>query len=687
MNSFDTAPGPAFRAETLPTLQDVVDELMRREQGKADLLGMIRSTAARISGCLGREPNAVDVVEVIDLDAQFEEYLRTRRYADGSVDTYMYLFRRISAVAQEFKPSSAGSDTRQAWQKAFAALSRTDISCGLAALFHWAIRNDKKPGTFTAQDLNSFCDYSLKTKKQTYTRVVSLRNRFQRWVSKKDLGNEFPNISPTFKPRYGIQMRYLPQPLKNEVEHFLEWLGAPMSENRGRPPLRPASVKNIEKFFQQLIGFLCLGAPTVEDPTSAGHAKPGLREARDRLNTLLQEKSAYQKHNAEIEDLVRFLLEGVTGLEQVLVEKSVRGFFKWLIEVRRTAASGRKAQLSMLCEALRKFPHEPLADIDFRWIKQVIRDLPRSSRTQVDERKDEKWITFEELESIADHLARERNRCRKASQSTLALLVRNELIFRLLTWVPLREINITGCMLGSRETGGNIFKAKLPHLATLRKPDWVLERLKANPDEQFYQLYFREHETKNNQVLYCILPKDPIGLLEDYLEHFRPILCKRADSGMLFPSRSGRRLDPSSLYAMVRNTAFRLTGKPVNPHLIRDIAAVEMIDESDPKTSLYTVSRWLGHRQIGTTDRIYASKFNLSHAVRKVEELRERRRKAKEAESLASDSSHERMAKVLSLAQQLGKMLNGIPGLEQLQAQLARLTPDKLGQQARMPRI
>jgi integrase len=307
-------------------------------------------------------------------------------------------------------------------------------------------------------------------------------------------------------------------------------------------------------------------------------------------------------------------------------------------------------------------------------MRQVISDLPKISRSRAEERKDEKWITDQELIGIPEHVARarlalERRPNRARSLVTTALLDRNEIVFRLLTWVPLRRTNLCELMLGSRQKGGNVFKSKLRRIATLDKPAWVIEQLRSNPDEQFWQLYIPADKTKNGQALFCILPKDFIPFLEEYLARYRPILYERSDSGPLFPSsrRSGKALTRARMYAMIVDTCFRYTGKPVNPHLIRDIGAVGVLDKTEG--NLATASRWLGHKTTSTTDQIYASKFNLSHAVRKVEELREMEK------ACPPQSPSDRNAEVIALAQRLAKLLpeSGLSGVADLQVQLARL--------------
>jgi hypothetical protein len=234
----------------------------------------------------------------------------------------------------------------------------------------------------------------------------------------------------------------------------------------------------------------------------------------------------------------------------------------------------------------------------------------------------------------------------------------------MLTWLPLRATNICQFKVGSLETGANLFKAKLSLLASPDKPEWVVELLESNPDAEIWQVHFRDTQTKNYQPLYCILPRDLVSPLEEFLTNFRPLLCKRNDCEALFPSKSGKYLEKTALHQIIRGITFRYYGKLVNPHLIRDIGVVGLLKQhhSNP----YTASRWLGHMQLETTNGFYASMYNLSDALREVEQLREMRKKLKEASPAQSRSSDERPGTAISLARQLLDLLRGLPGQEQL---------------------
>ena len=149
----------------------------------------------------------------------------------------------------------------------------------------------------------------------------------------------------------------------------------------------------------------------------------------------------------------------------------------------------------------------------------------------------------------------------------------------------------------------------------MAKPDWVRQALRVNPHEKFWMFYFREHETKNGREVRSLLPQQLIPPLEEYLRDYRPALLgdnHRACSA-LFPNRSGRQRSDTGLCTIVANHTIRYVGRRLNPHLVRDIVAVALLDHH-PDDHL-TISRLLWHQDVVSTLRVYGRNFEESHAV------------------------------------------------------------------------
>lgn len=152
----------------------------------------------------------------------------------------------------------------------------------------------------------------------------------------------------------------------------------------------------------------------------------------------------------------------------------------------------------------------------------------------------------------------------------------------------------------------------------MAKPKWVEEALRTNPDQEFWQFRFAPDETKNGDQVHAILPKQLIGLLEQYLEVHRPLLVNGVDPGTLFVNNGGRSYSEVTIEVTIGRLTARYAGRRVTPHLFRDILAVKYLEEH-PEDYL-TLSKILWHRDIDTTLRIYGARFDESHGVRRVEQ-------------------------------------------------------------------
>jgi hypothetical protein len=200
-----------------------------------------------------------------------------------------------------------------------------------------------------------------------------------------------------------------------------------------------------------------------------------------------------------------------------------------------------------------------------------------------------------------------------AAPRRVAVAARDELIMLWLVTLPWRQRNIRQCQLGH-----NLFKAKLSPFDTIARPLWVRERLRANPDEEFWQFHFREIETKTGGDVRSILPRRLVPLLEEYLNKFRPVVQRGKDPGTLFLTQSGRRFTDQGFAEVVSTLTLRHKNRRVTPHLFRDIVAYWWL-EHHPQDYL-TLSKLLWHRDVNTTLRIYGSRFDESHGVMRVEE-------------------------------------------------------------------
>ena len=162
-------------------------------------------------------------------------------------------------------------------------------------------------------------------------------------------------------------------------------------------------------------------------------------------------------------------------------------------------------------------------------------------------------------------------------------------------------------------------------MVTIARPKWVEEVLRTDPRRRFWQFRFSADETKNGHQVQAILPKQLIGLLEDYLDRHRSVLLNEHDPGMLFLNDCGHKYCEAGMTSRIGRLTAHYAGRRVTPHLFRDIFAVKYLEER-PEDYL-TLSKILWHRNIQTTLRIYGARFDESHGARRAEEWLESRKK------------------------------------------------------------
>ena len=190
----------------------------------------------------------------------------------------------------------------------------------------------------------------------------------------------------------------------------------------------------------------------------------------------------------------------------------------------------------------------------------------------------------------------------------MALAVQDQLIMKWLTVLPWRETNHINCRLGKREDGANLFKEEIQASEAMGKPKWVEDAERANPHEKIWQFFFRPGETKNGNPVHGVVPIQLVPLLEEHLERFRPVLINGVDPQTLYVNGDGRCFSRTMFRTVVRNLTFRYTERAVNPHLFRDIFAVQWLREN--RMDYLTLSKILWHRDVKTTIRMYAQYFD-----------------------------------------------------------------------------
>lgn len=174
--------------------------------------------------------------------------------------------------------------------------------------------------------------------------------------------------------------------------------------------------------------------------------------------------------------------------------------------------------------------------------------------------------------------------------------------------------------LSNLELGKNIKKLGLG-----KDTIWVIE--------------FPPQDVKNGFPLRFELMPQSAELLEEYLEHWRPMLCETPNA-WLFPASDGGRTKARSLAASIAAKAEAELGVMITPHQFRHISAALYV--GDDPSRLPIVSEHLGHASVDTTrqyylprqqraaSRLYQERLNLDRA-RAIERVKggERKRRPK----------------------------------------------------------
>ncbi len=260
--------------------------------------------------------------------------------------------------------------------------------------------------------------------------------------------------------------------------------------------------------------------------------------------------------------------------------------------------------------------HPKYKNQDFSWFMTLFDQIPEDDESLLQERKSKKFVPYEVLRTIPEKI-RATQPSKKFGAAAASWHVQDELLMTWLTTLPWRQRNIRECRLGSPETA-NVFFAPLPTLVHIARPKWVEDALQQDPQQSFWQFYFREDETKTGHKVRGILPRRIIPLLEEYLTKHRPRLAAAPDPGTLFLNRDGGTLDRQVTTDNVGELVLKYAGRRMTPHLFRDAFAYAWL-EAHPEDYL-SLSKILWHRSIKFTLSVYGKNFDESNGARRIDE-------------------------------------------------------------------
>ncbi|MBI3895966.1 MAG: hypothetical protein HY313_08540 [Acidobacteria bacterium] len=313
-------------------------------------------------------------------------------------------------------------------------------------------------------------------------------------------------------------------------------------------------------------------------------------------------------------------------MQQLFSRENLCEFVSWSLEVRKVKSLTLNVWLGILHASLRRYP--PLKREDLDYLAALILDLPKDLQA-IKNAKRHKWVKYDVLDAVPELIQKEIETGKVSGTKNVALATQSALLMRWLTLLPWRQRNLRECKLGSRDEGGNLFKAEIPDFETVDVPPWAEVASRLNPKEKFWQFDFRPGETKTGIEVNGFVPQELVPLLEDFLNYHRSRLVQGDDPGTLFLNSEGRPFSASGLNSLVGDLTIRYCGKRVNVHLCRDIFAVEWLKET---RDYLTLSKLLWHANVKTTLGTYGAFFDESYGISKLEEWREKRKKSKPPE-------------------------------------------------------
>jgi integrase len=570
---------PLIPRRELRTVQDLLTAI---QELRSDLqVPMLKTTAGHVSHFLNTPLDRLSIAALVDIDLapRFRDYLSERRYKRDSIRSYSNFLAILRRTAQElgWEPPDVPED----WKPILTAM-QTHPRC--SSIVRYAIRQGKTPFQFCNEDLNAW-GQTLLDQGRSYRYTMAAKRSFRLALIRSGLAEQLPKLrcnSERPSP-YGVPLLLFPTQLRREVEALLNWKQDVYSEGRPwRGRLRTVSAKHLESCISRLYGFV----------------------------TKVEQR------------------KDITKLVQLVTKTSVVSFLKWSLNERRLKGEPLAGNLGLLCAAMRWNP--AYRAYDFGWFRTLLSEIQPDSESEKQERKASKYLPYEVVDDMPRMIHERREELVKKSKKQLSLLVRDELLISWLVTLVWRQRNIRECRLGH-----NLFKAEVQPMVNIAVPYWAQERLRANPHEKFWQFHFREGETKTHREVRAILPRRLVPLLEEYLEHYRPILLMGSDPTNLFLNGKGRPLTDQGVNDRVSNLTVHYAHRRVTPHLFRDIFAFYWL-RNHPRDYLM-VSKALWHTNIQTTIRIYGSKFDESHAMCQVEEWLDRRREGIGAVTHAAD--------------------------------------------------
>lgn len=549
-------------------VNSLADLLTRLNSQTTSQTPMLRTTAGKVAAFLGKPIDEISLDLVYARQEGFRPFLESQRHKEGAIRSYVNYLRILLQAAEGlgWKPFARLSVE---WQSVLDLAKKN----GCLGLSKFLAQTKQTPEDVTQEDFERWINLKVKqgTRYVTTTKQVSAA-----WHTLVACGfDKNAPIAVLRKKRYGVPFSELPVLLREEVTELLRWKSSEFEPGRPRrAQIRKISAKSLQQTFCSVYGYA----------------------------TKISNRS------------------GIASLEQLLQEAVVAGFISWCLNEQKLKGGPLAARLARVSVVLQHPAHNKL---DLSWLKQLLETIPADSDEEIKARKAKKYLDYDVLEAIPAKVNARRIAEAKKGIEHVARLAMEELMMSCLLVFPWRQRNLRECRIGGENP--NLFKARVPEFSYIEKPTWAQQAEAENPNAEFWQIKFSHQETKTGVSVHALLPRHLVGLLEEYLSEYRPILMNGGGSDKVFLTSEGVDMQTPFVTQLVSDLTLRYGGRRVTPHLFRDIVAFAWL-KAHPQDYL-TLSKMLWHKNVATTINYYASRFNVSSSTVAMESWLEERQK------------------------------------------------------------
>ena len=536
------------------TLRELFDIF---NQNPPKSLSMLYTTWSVLAGYLQTPADQITIDSVFENKEGFPRFLESVRYARNSVRSYANYERILLAKAEEL-----GWDPNEAFPEAWRGVLALAPDRKCADITKSLARIKKSPANITIEDVDSWVQMST-VQGRSLKYMQSKKTWFCRLL-RDCVGLELTPITHQREKSYGIPLEQLPPELKKELIELLRWKQSVYSHGRPKDARhRKTTALNLQQVTCSVVGYA--------------------------INI-----------RGEV---------GLTSLSQVITESIIGAFAEWSINERGVKLGSLQQNLRLLSAAVRQHPaYKPL---EWGWFQLLLDGLPAEPESELKDRKAAKYVEYLLVETIPEKIRADKLIAKKKRPDQVHPLAMKELMMRWLVTLPWRQRNLRECRIGGASP--NLFKARIPPLSDIDKPQWVKDEELRNPTAEFWQFKFSSEETKMGNGVRALLPSQLINTLEEFLQIHRSHLLVNGDPGTLFVNSVGRAMSKNQLTGVVSEITMRYCGKRITPHPFRDIVAFTWL-KAHPKDYL-TLSKMLWHRSIRTTISVYGGRFNESSGV------------------------------------------------------------------------